>query len=86
MNQKRDNNMLIVCFLRKTLMFTNTAPDAKKEIKKACNLCKTYELYWSEKGNLGCKIVHQRDIMIGPTDELPFPLITIVAEPQPGDR
>ena len=64
-------------------MFTNTAPDAKK--KRACNLCKTYELYWSEKGNLGCKIVHQRDVMIGPTHELPFPLITIVAEPQSGD-
>ena len=53
--------------------------------KKACNLCKTYELYWSEKGNLGCKIVHQRNIKIRPTLELPFPLITIVAEPQPGD-
>ena len=57
----------------------------KKELKKACNLRKTYELYWSEKGNLGCKIAHQRDIMIRPTHELPFPLITIVAEPQPGD-
>ena len=65
-------------------MFTNTAPDAKKR-KKACNLCKTYELYWSEKGNLGCKIAHQRDIMIKPTHELPFPLITIVAKPQHGD-
>ena len=49
------------------------------------NLCKTYELYWSEKGNLGCKIAHQRDIMIRPTHELPFPLITIVAEPQTGN-
>ena len=77
--------MLIVCFLRKTLIFTNTAPDAKKR-KKACNLCKTYELYWSEKGNLGCKIAHQRDIMIRPTHELPFQLITIVAEPQHGER
>ena len=57
----------------------------RKKIKKACNLCKTYKLYWSVKGNLGCKIVHQRDIMIRPTHELPFPLITIVAEPQPGD-
>ena len=76
--------MLIVCFLRKTLMFTNTAPDAKK-IKKVCNLSRTYELYWSEKGNLGCKIVHQRDIMIRPIHELPFPLITIVAEQQSGD-
>ena len=84
MNQKRGNNMLIVCFLRKTLMFTNIPPDAKKN-KEACNLCKTYELYWSEKGNLGCKIVHQQDIMIRPTHELPFPLITIVAGPQPGD-
>ena len=84
MHQKRRNVMLIVCFLRKTLMFTNTAPDAKKR-KKACNLCKTYELYWSEKGNLGCKIAHQRDIMIKPTHELSFPLITIVAKPQHGD-
>ena len=57
----------------------------KKEIKKACNLCKTYHLYWSEKGILGCKIVDQRDIMIRSTHDLPFPLITIVAEPQPGD-
>ena len=68
-------------------MFTNTAPDAKKR-KKACNLCKTYELCWSEKGNLGCKIAHQRDIMINmikPTHELPFPLINIVAEPQHRD-
>ena len=30
MHQKRRNNMLIVCFLRKTLMFTNTDPDAKE--------------------------------------------------------
>ena len=29
MHQKMRNNMLIVCFLRKTLMFTKTAPDAK---------------------------------------------------------
>ena len=65
MHQKRGNNMLIVCFLRKTLMFTNTAPDAKKR-KKACNLCETYKL-------------------IRPTHELPFPLITIVAEPQHRD-
>ena len=50
-HQKRRNNMLIVCSLRKTRMFTNTAPDSKNR-KKACNLCKTYELYWSEKGNL----------------------------------
>ena len=50
-------------------MLTNTAPDAKKEIKKACNLCKTYELYWNEKGNLGCKIAHQRYIMIRPTHD-----------------
>ena len=56
----------------------------KKERKKACDLCKTYELYWSEKGNLRCKIAPQRDIMIRPTHELPLPLITIVAEPQPG--
>ena len=65
-------------------MFTNTAPDAKKERKKACNLCKTYELYWSGKVNRGYKIAHQRDIMIRPPHELPFPLITIVAEPQLG--
>ena len=57
----------------------------KKEIKKACNLFKTYELYWSEKGNLECKIAHQRDIMSMPTHELPFSLITIVAESQYGD-
>ena len=70
MNQKRGNNSrLIVCFLKETFMLTNTAPDAKKEIKKACNLCKTYELYWSEKGNLGCKIAHQRYIMIRPTHD-----------------
>ena len=84
MHQKRRNIMLVVGFLRKTLMFTNTAPALKKR-KKACNLCKTYELYWSEKGNLGCKIAHQQDIMIRPTHELPFPLITIVTEPQHGD-
>ena len=42
MNLKRGNNMVIVCFLKKTLIFTNTAPDAKKEIKEACNFCKTY--------------------------------------------
>ena len=45
MNQKRGDNMLIVFFLRKTLMFTNTAPGAKKRRKKACNLCKTYMNY-----------------------------------------
>ena len=27
--------MLVVCFLRKTLIFTNTAPDAKKRIKES---------------------------------------------------
>ena len=57
----------------------------RKKRKKARNLCKTYELYWSEKGNLGCEIAHQRDIMIRPTHELTFPLITIVAESQHGD-
>ena len=49
------------------------------------NLCETYELYWSGKGDLGCKIVHQRDIMFRFTYELPFPLIVIVAEPPTGD-
>ena len=57
----------------------------RKKEKKACILCKKYELYWSEKGNLGCKIVYQPDIMIRPTQEFPFPLITIVAEPQHRD-
>ena len=59
-------------------MFTNwpTPPDAKK--KKNFILCKTYALYWIEKGNLGCKIAHQRVINIRPTHKLPFPLITIV--------
>ena len=34
MHQKRrDYIMLIACFLRKTLIFTNTAPDAKKARK-----------------------------------------------------
>ena len=32
---------------------------------------------------LGCKIARQRDIVIRPTHELPFLLITIVVEPQP---
>ena len=63
-------------------MFTNTAPNAKK--KESLNLCKTYTLYWNENGNLGCKIAHQRDKIIRPTHELPFPLITIVAKPQHG--
>ena len=83
MHQKRRDNMLIVCFLRKTPKFTNTAPDAKKRKLVIC--VKHNELNWSEKGNLGCKIAHQRDIMIRPTHELPFSLITIVAEPQHGD-
>ena len=64
-------------------MFTNTAPDAKKK-KESFNLCKTYALYWNEKSNLGCIIAHQRDIIIRPTRELPFPLITIAAKPQHG--
>ena len=79
MHQKRRNNMLIVCFLRKTLMFTNTDPDAKE---RKLVICVRHN--WSEKGNLGCKIAHQRDIMIRPTHELPFPLISIVAKPHHG--
>ena len=65
-----------------TVMFTNTPLDAKK--KESFNLCLTYALYWNEKGNLGCIIAHQRDIIIRPTHKLPFPLITIVAKPQHG--
>ena len=53
MHQKRGNNMLIVCFRRKHSC--SQIPLLVRKRKKTFNLCKRYELYWSEKGNLGCK-------------------------------
>ena len=43
--------MLIVCYLEKHSFLQIPLLMRKKEIKQACNLCKTYALYWSEKGN-----------------------------------